>query len=277
VNNTKYHLIYHIAVITGLISSSVLFTTACSAVTQENKAISSRTEGKESSSQAGDLAIIQTALQSLDDTLNNQANNNIDPKQVGAELSLNKVSTESSQTRQMKMGMGKRNKMMVKEGKSCMSKMCNMKMKNNSMMGAPPNQNESEPSSSMSKSILPGANDAVHLYHVGEQAFFLNYKEQLALSDSQYQSISAIQSKWKSTLEDTTKQRDALESQLWELTSQGLPKYNNIKDTISKIESANSTLRLQFIVYVGDAVSVLTSSQIAKINSLWLTEQEVAK
>ena len=44
----------------------------------------------------------------------------------------------------------------------------------------------------------------------------------------------------ESTQQSFTLQRSALEASLWELTAQGLPQYDNIKDTIAEIEATNS-------------------------------------
>ena len=93
------------------------------------------------------------------------------------------------------------------------------------------------------------------------------------MTDGQYQTLLTIRTEWESTQQSFTLQRTALEASLWELTAQGLPQCDNIKDTIAEIEATNSALRLQFITSVGKAVSVLTPSQIAKINSLWMAEQ----
>ena len=106
--------------------------------------------------------------------------------------------------------------------------------------------------------------------------FFLNHTTTLEITDTQYQTLLSIQSEWESFQKSLAQQRSALEASLWELTAQGLPQYDNIKDTISKIEAINSTLRLQFIASVGKAVSVLTPPQIAKINALWAAEQKDA-
>ncbi|HAD89394.1 MAG TPA: hypothetical protein DCG36_04410 [Alteromonas macleodii] len=154
-----------------------------------------------------------------------------------------------------------------------MGMMCKMMMKNSSMMGTPPEQNKTQISGSPLNESLPGVSGALNLYHVGEQAFFLNHKETLELTDGQYQTLLTIRTEWESTQQSFTLQRSALEASLWELTAQGLPQYDNIKDTIAEIEATNSALRLQFITSVGKAVSVLTPSQIAKINSLWMAEQ----
>ena len=278
INCYRTHLITAIVV---LVSSTLLFTTACSAVTQENNP-----EGKKQPSQAGentpktqadDFAKIQTALRSLDDSLATQSKSNKDVKPSDPTASLNTPTTTSPATGAMKMGMGKGKNKKQMGGKSCMGMMCKMMMKNNSMMGMPPKPNTPATSPSPSGVTLPGASGALHLYHVGEQAFFLNYKETLELTDGQYQTLLTIQTEWESTQKSIAQQRSTLEASLWELTAKGLPQYDNIKDTISEIEALNSALRLQFITSVGKAVAVLTSSQIGKINALWLAEQEAGQ
>lgn len=275
INCHRTHLFTAIVV---LVSSTLLFTTACSAVTQENNP-----EGKKQSSQAGentlktqagDFAKIQTALRSLDDSLATKSKSNIDVKPSDPAASLSTPSTTSPATGAMKMGMGKGKNKMQMGGNSCMGMMCKMMMKNYSMMGTPPESNKPATSQSPSGFTLPGSSGALHLYHIGEQAFFLNYKETLELTDGQYQTLLTIQTEWESTQQSITQERSTLEASLWELTAQGLPQYNNIKDTISEIEGTNSALRLQFITSVGKAVSVLTAHQIAKITSLWLAEQK---
>lgn len=269
---------FRMAAFVTLVLSSVLFTTACSAVTQET---TSKDKPKETQSvdttpefDAADFAKIQSALRSLDNSLATQSKSNFGVKQSDASPQLNTSSTPPLATGNMKMGMGKGKKMMPMRGTSCMGMMCKMMMKNNSMMGTPPDQNKPDISKPSSTISLPGASSAPHVYHLGEQAFFLNYKESLELTEDQNQALVTIQSEWESTQQSLIQKRSALEASLWELTAQGLPQYDSIKETISEIEATNSTLRLQFITLVGKAVSVLTPSQMAKINTLWMAEQK---
>ncbi|GAC16836.1 hypothetical protein [Aliiglaciecola lipolytica] len=271
-----YHQDYRIAVIVALGLASVLFTTACSSATQktnsENKPSSSKTMNTKPELNVDDFAKIQTALRSLDNSLATQSKSNESVNPSDTSVSLNTSSMPLSATNTMEMGKGKG--MMTMRGKSCMGMMCKMMMKNSSMMGTPPEQNKKELLSSFpSNKSLPGVSGALHLYHVGEQAFFLNHKETLELTNDQYQTLLTIQTEWESTQQSLTQQRSTLEASLWELTALGLPQYDKIKDIISEIEATNSALRLQFITSVGKAVSVLTPSQIAKINSLWMAEQ----
>tara|TARA_Y100000748_G_scaffold126755_1_gene106286 strand:+ start:4654 stop:5499 length:846 start_codon:yes stop_codon:yes gene_type:complete len=277
VNNRVYHQPYRIAVIVTLVLVSVLFTTACSAVPQstepDKKNNSSETKETQPELNVDDFAKIQTALRSLDNSLATQPKSNESVNPSDTSVSLNTSSMPLSATNTMKMGKSKNKGMMPMRGKSCMGMMCKMMMKNSSMMGTPPEQNKTQISGSPLNESLPGVSGALNLYHVGEQAFFLNHKETLELTDGQYQTLLTIRTEWESTQQSFTLQRSALEASLWELTAQGLPQYDNIKDTIAEIEATNSALRLQFITSVGKAVSVLTPSQIAKINSLWMAEQ----
>ena len=274
------HQTYRLAAIVSLVLSSVLFTTACSAVTQQtsSKEKSQETQSSDTAPELApaDFAKIQSALRSLDNSLVAQSKSNTGVKQSDTSPQLNESSTPPKATSKMKMGMGKGKKKMTMNGKSCMGMMCKMMMKNSSMMGMPPEQNTPEISKPSSTISLPGASSAPHIYHLGEQAFFLNHTTTLELTDTQYQTLLSIQSEWESSQKSLAQQRSALEALLWELTAQGLPQYDNIKDTISEIEAINSTLRLQFIASVGKAVSVLTPPQIAKINALWAAEQKDA-
>ena len=275
------HQTYRLAAIVSLVLSSVLFTTACSAITQQtsSKEKSQETQSSDTAPELApaDFAKIQSALRSLDNSLAARSKSNIGVKQSDASPQLNESSTPPKATSKMKMGMGKGKKKMTMNGKYCMGMMCKMMMKNNSMMGMPPKPNTPATSPSPSGVTLPGASGALHLYHVGEQAFFLNYKETLELTDGQYQTLLTIQTEWESTQKSIAQQRSTLEASLWEFTAKGLPQYDNIKDTISEIEALNSALRLQFITSVGKAVAVLTSSQVGKINALWLAEQEAGQ
>lgn len=276
-NNKIYQQLYRIAAILTLVLASVLFTTACSAVPHstepDKKNNSTETKDTQPELNVDDFAKIQTALRSLDNSLATQSKSNESVNPSDTSVSLNTSSTPLSATNTMIMGKSKNKSMVPMRGKACMGMMCKMMMKNSSMMGTPPEQNKTQISGSPSNESLPGVSGALHLYHVGEQAFFLNHKETLELTDGQYQMLITIQTDWESTQQSLTQQRSTLEASLWELTSQGLPQYDNIKDTITEIEATNSALRLQFITSVGKAVSVLTPSQIAKINSLWMAEQ----
>lgn len=272
--------IYRIAGIFALISFGTLFTTACSAATQDTssdkKTESSQTENNKPELQVADFAKIQTALRSLDNSLAKQSDHVKDVKKNNISASSPTTLTNKPVTKSMKMGMGmgKGKNMMSMGGKSCMGMMCKMMMKNSSMMGMSPEQNKPPTNKSTSDLTLPGSSGALHLYHLGEQAFFMNFKDALELTDGQYETLLKIHTEWESTQQNITQQRNALEAKLWELTAQGLPRYDSIKNTIGQIETLNSSLRLQFITSVGEAVSILTPFQIAKVNTLWMTEQK---
>ncbi|MBO7922333.1 hypothetical protein J5X92_08915 [Alteromonas sp. K632G] len=272
INSKKYKWGANLATI----AFSAFFAVSCSAATQvtesmeeagkPEQALHKQIEQTAPKSTSDDFADIQKALQALDNSLAPTTQKNTSREAYSQPSS---TSGEPSNTIKPAMGMGKNSMtMMSKSNQSCMGMMCKMKMKNSSMMGMP---QKIPPVVTDTNTLitLPGKSDALHLYHLGEDSFFMNFKDALFLSDEQLNLLVNIQDKWQTFQVSHTEKRSRLESSLWTLTSKGLPNFSDIKSTISAIEIINSELRTQFIVLVGEAVSVLTPSQLSQIEALW--------
>lgn len=178
-----------------------------------------------------------------------------DPKKMGMGRGMNK-----GMHMNMPMKGMQKDKMMM--GK-CKGMMCKMGMKNMSMMGRPPK--DQALGTANADTALPGYMSAAHLYHIGENEFFLDHSAHLGLTQNQTDQLKAIQSQWQSQKTAMISERDSLEQRLWEFTALGQPDYKAIQKTIMSIESINSKLRLTFIKQVGQAVSVLTAQQVSKL------------
>lgn len=247
---------------------SVAFASACSALAQsEQQSHSAPTSTKEQiDTTSADFEKIQSSLLRLDTVLAAQPKSLVHTSQQSMQPGQINPSMDRS-TDSMMMGKGR---MVKDDGKSCMGMMCKMKMQNMSVMGMAPKQNGATQTSVTT--ILPGAQDIMHLYHIGEAAFFLDQSELLNLSPSQQSQLLGIQSKWQNIQDTQTNRRNDLEQRLWVLTSEGKPEYGVIKDVINQIESANSAMRLEFIVLVGEAVSVLNPIQLEALKTLALSD-----
>ena len=112
------HQTYRLAAIVSLVLSSVLFTTACSAVPQstepDKKNNSSETKETQPEVNVDDFAKIQTALRSLDNSLATQPKSDESINPSDTSVSLNTSSMPLSATNTMKMGKSKNNSITFK-------------------------------------------------------------------------------------------------------------------------------------------------------------------
>lgn len=177
---------------------------------------------------------------------------------------------DTSSSLNQKMG---RNKMgMMTKKKNCMGRMCKMMMKNKSMMGTKPLP-EKQGSLSTKTDVLPGYQDAPHLYHLGEADFFLDYVSELELTSGQVEQLFNIKQQWGITQREKVTLREQLEKRLWKETASGMPNLNEVRDTLSEIASVNSTLRLSFIEMVGQSVDVLLPQQVELIKKINISKE----
>tara|TARA_R110002073_G_C9423207_1_gene576181 strand:- start:948 stop:1628 length:681 start_codon:yes stop_codon:yes gene_type:complete len=109
---------------------------------------------------------------------------------------------------------------------------------------------------------LPGNSNAPHLYHLGETSFFLDHAELMGLNQQQMKQLENLKQTWFSHSKQITKDIDALEEQLWQLTAEGKPDAKKIEDKIRQITVLQANLRIDFIRKVGEAVSVLSPDQV---------------
>jgi Spy/CpxP family protein refolding chaperone len=114
---------------------------------------------------------------------------------------------------------------------------------------------------------LPGDSNAPHLYHLGENEFFLDHVNTISLEQQQTQQLDKIRQAWISHNEQVTKNITELEEKLWLLTAEGKPDANKIEAQIRHISKLQSNLRIDFIRSVGKAVSILTEEQIKALVS----------
>lgn len=180
------------------------------------------------------------------------------PSEVNLKIRSQVIAKDNMDVRQDKLqtkGMAQK-KMMMKE-KHPMPMKSSMGMM--TMMGKKP-----AAISSQDKAILelPGDSNAPHLYHLGETSFFLDHAELVSLNQQQTKQLENIKQTWFSHSKEATKDIDALEEQLWELTSEGKPDAKKIEDKIRQITVLQANLRIDFIRKVGEAVSVLSPDQI---------------
>ena len=177
---------------------------------------------------------------------------------------------DTSSSLNQKMG---RNKMgMMTKKINCMSRMIKMMMKNKSMMGTKPLP-EKQGSLPANTDVLPGYQDAPHLYHLGETDFFLDYDTALELSSDQVEQLNNIKLQWEAIQSKKVLRREQLEKKLWKETAAGMPNLNEIRDTLSEIESVNSALRLSFIEMVGQSVDVLLPQQVERIKKINISKE----
>ncbi len=158
----------------------------------------------------------------------------------------------------MGMGMNKGKGLELTTPDTTSSAMGGMQMM--SMMGKRPSAAESKPSSG-----LPGFTDADHLYHLGEQGFFLEHTSILSLSMEQTEQLERIKLAWQARNQEIEKKIELLEVQLWQQTAEGKPDRQSISKTIRNIEGLRGDLRLAFIDSVGSAVNILSREQITKL------------
>ena len=228
-----------------------------------------------------DYSKIQVALDQMNDRLNQTAPTT--PAHIKTKESKGSQDTGDGPSTQMKdpvmgtatnKGMGMKADMQMdksmsamqkdkmKKGK-CMGMMCQMGMKNMSMMGQPPSDQGSKIANT--ELTLPGYPGVPHLYHIGEKEFFLDLSAQLGLAQDQIDQLKVVQSRWLNRQTSMLTERDSYEQRLWELTAKGAPDYDAIQETVESIESTNSELRLAFIKQVGTAITILTADQISEL------------
>ena len=184
----------------------------------------------------------------------------------------NQVKNQNDTSNSLNQKMG-RNKMgMMTKKKNCMGRMCKMMMKNKSMMGTKPLP-EKQGSLSTKTDVLPGYQDAPHLYHLGEADFFLDYVSELELTSGQVEQLFNIKQQWGITQREKVTLREQLEKRLWKETASGMPNLNEVRDTLSEIASVNSTLRLSFIEMVGQSVDVLLPQQVELIKKINISKE----
>jgi hypothetical protein len=242
--------------------------TSCSlsAQTQEGQTMPQKVATQTVTKVESDFSEIQNALQQMNKNLllkqseekMTQSRSTQDTENI-SDLT-QKAPIASGSNTKMGMGMGKlmRSKMMSKKGG--MGKMSKMMMGNGSMMGSKPKP-DNQVTSVSSIGTLPGYKDVPHLYHLGEEAFFLNYQEKLNLSSDQISQLEVVKNKWEIFQSEKVLEREKLEEKLWQLTSSGIPDFNQIQKNISQVEVINTKLRMSFIKQVGNAVKALHPKQ----------------
>ena len=158
--------------------------------------------------------------------------------------------------------------MMKKEHHSApMKKKMGMMMK--SMMGRKPSAMTAQEND---LEDLPGDSNTPHLYHLGENDFFLDYVNTINIEHQQTQQLDEIKQTWLSHNEQVTRDINKLEEKLWLLTAEGKPNANKIEVQIREISKLQSNLRIDFIRSVGKAVSILTADQIKALASINSTD-----
>ncbi len=148
--------------------------------------------------------------------------------------------------------------MMKSEHHSTSSAMGEMQMM--SMMGKRPGAAEK-----MSTTSLPGYDNAAHLYHLGEQNFFLNYADNIGLNTQQRDQLTIIKQQWQTQSQNMKDKIDALEERLWQQTAVGIPNWQDVSKTIRDTESQRGDMRLAFIQTVGKAVKILSKDQVDRL------------
>jgi hypothetical protein len=129
-----------------------------------------------------------------------------------------------------------------------------------SMMGKRPDIADKKTQTS-----LPGVTGAAHLYHLGEQEFFLNYVNTIDLSIQQRELLIKIKQQWETRNRDMKNEIGVLEELLWQQTAVGKPDWQTVSKTIHDAERQRAVLRLAFIESVGSAVNILSKEQIGKL------------
>lgn len=117
----------------------------------------------------------------------------------------------------------------------------------------------------MPVSALPGFPGSSHIYHVGATGFFLDYADNLDLAEDQQRRLSRIREHALMQQDDTQRQIDKAEQELWSLTASDQPDSGQIETKAREIERLRATQRLAFIQSVGEATSVLTNGQRSKV------------
>lgn len=117
------------------------------------------------------------------------------------------------------------------------------------------------------QSPLPGFPGAPHLYHVGANDFFLDSGEAIELSAEQRSKLTELKERAALGFGGYERKIEALEEQVWELTSADRPDGSAIEGKIKQIESARGSQRLAFIRAVGEAANVLTHGQRLALTS----------
>ncbi len=161
----------------------------------------------------------------------------------------------------MDMGMGMDKGMDTMAPDTTSSAMGGMRMM--SMMGKQPDSTVTD-----SPTGLPGVAGAAHLYHLGEQEFFLDQAHSISLSTQQTEQLESIRLQWQTRNQEMEKKIEVLEEQLWQQTAMGKPDRQAIAKTIRDTENLRGDLRLAFIDSVGNAVNILSREQIDKLITL---------
>lgn len=256
----KYYSILFIPVLTSC---------SLSAQTQEGQTMPQKVETQTATKVESDFSEIQNALQQMNKNLllvqseeKTTPSRSTQNTENTADLTQKSPIDPASDTK-MGMGMGKgesvRSKAMMGK-KSGMGKMFKIMMGNGSMMGSKPKP-DNQSASVSSIGTLPGYKDVPHLYHLGEEDFFLNYQEKLNLSSDQISQLEVVKNKWEIFQSEKVLEREKLEEKLWQLTSSGIPDFNQIQKNISQVELINTKLRMSFIKQVGNAVKALHPKQ----------------
>lgn len=199
--------------------------------------------------------------------LSGQVNNNPETNNTKTKMSMGQGMSKRGKMMRDK-GMSKRDEMMMDKG---MSKRGKIMMDNESMMGSKPKPELQSISDDLGK-ILPGYKAVPHLYHLGENDFFLNYQGVLDLSSDQITELTMIKHQWGKIQNEKLSERKQLEQDLWQLTSLGMPDFSQIQKNISQIESINSAIRLSFIESVGRAVKTLHPKQALLLKEIDTTQ-----
>lgn len=246
-------------------------------------------------SKDADFTQIQQSLQQINKNIQQSSSQGSTPLSFTEKTSTENASTQKSQnisgqlnsnleTNDTKMNMGKgmsrRGKMMMDQGMSKrdkmmmgkgMSKRGKIMMENESMMGSKPKPELQSITGDLGKS-LPGYKAVPHLYHLGENDFFLNYQDLIDLSSDQVTELTMIKHQWSKIQNEKLSERKQLEQDLWQLTSLGVPDFSQIQKNISQIESINSAIRLSFIETVGRAVKTLHPKQALLLKEIDTTQ-----
>ena len=199
--------------------------------------------------------------------LSGQVNNNPETNDTKTKMSMGQRMSKRGKMMRDK-GMSKRDEMMMGKG---MSKRGKIMMDNESMMGSKPKPELQSITGDLGKS-LPGYKAVPHLYHLGENDFFLNYQDLIDLSSDQVTELTMIKHQWSKIQNEKLSERKQLEQDLWQLTSLGEPDFSQIQKNISQIESINSAIRLSFIETVGRAVKTLHPKQALLLKEIDTTQ-----
>ena len=209
-----------------------------------------------------DFSGIQSDLEKLEKNLLQQSGVSTATNKSNAETIAAKAPTTSeSKGSEMTMGMGGHKKMKMAKQKGMMKP---------SYQSAPPAMGEMQmtsmmgkrPANSESTKNLPGFEDAMHLYHLGEHDFFLDHVESINISAEQYTHLLTIKQSWQTRHLAMKKELDALEENLWQQTASGTPDRQLISQTVRHAEKIRGDIRLGLIDAVGKAVSTLSRTQV---------------